>query len=324
MKTYTRYWKDFTTTLIVLGLMFSSTPVSAAGIIAYEQPPGHFGGVGSDGPLFTVADEFQLDQSTLIKNITWWGGYYATSVPGPGDNFTIQLFADSDGQPGTLIQAFNIPSYALMRTATGDLATPPDPEGGFAGTTEFKYSFNLPTPFWAEANTRYWLSIINVPGFGEWLWEASDSLTNLGIQRSFLSGPWEINPYDNVAFRLQTIEGTPLSADIDIKPGDFPNNIKLNGKGTISVAILSSSTFNALSDVDRTSLTFGRTGEEASLIGCSSDREDVNKDKRPDLVCRFNPQAMGFQSGDTVGILKGMALPTYMLFSGIDSVNIMP
>jgi hypothetical protein len=70
-------------------------------------------------------------------------------------------------------------------------------------------------------------------------------------------------------------------------------------------------------------LTFGRTGDEPSLAGCSSEREDVNKDGRPDLVCHFTTQASGFQSGDTSGVLKGTTLSGNPL-TGTDSVRILP
>jgi hypothetical protein len=55
---------------------------------------------------------------------------------------------------------------------------------------------------------------------------------------------------------------------IDIKPGSFPNSIKLSSQGNIPVAILSSSTFNAPANVDKTSLTFGATGNEKSFAFC--------------------------------------------------------
>jgi hypothetical protein len=249
------------------------------------------------------------------------GGYASTHLPTPStDNFTIRLFADNGGQPGALLQVFDVGDNT-QRTATGDYVNPPDEE--FEGRTEFKYSFDLPTAFLAEANTRYWLSIVNVPSSDSWVWEVSDSLNNLGVQRSFESGPWE--PYfDNTAFQLQGGGGMqPLEVLIDIKPGGFPNSINPSSNGVIPVAILSSSTFNAPSQVDKTSLTFGRTGDETSLAGCSSNGEDVNGDGHLDLVCYFTTQATGFQPGDAVGVLKGTTV-TGNPISGTDSVRIVP
>jgi len=94
--------------------------------------------------------------------------------------------------------------------------------------------------------------------------------------------------------------------DISIKPGgEGPVPINPKSHGKTPVAILSTPTFNALSSVDATSLTFGRTGQEQSLDFCNTGGEDVNGDGLPDLVCHFDTQATGFQKGDTLGILMG-------------------
>jgi len=87
----------------------------------------------------------------------------------------------------------------------------------------------------------------------------------------------------------------------------IPVDIAINAgnNGQISVAILSASTFDAVTSVDRSSLTFGRTGNEQSFAFCNTGGEDVNGDGLADLVCQFETQMTGFQSGDTVGILRG-------------------
>ena len=81
--------------------------------------------------------------------------------------------------------------------------------------------------------------------------------------------------------------------------------INAGSHGKIPVAILSTATFNAVTDVDASSLTFGRTGNEQSLAFCDTGGEDVNGDGLPDLVCHFETQSTGFQAGDTLGILMG-------------------
>ena len=80
---------------------------------------------------------------------------------------------------------------------------------------------------------------------------------------------------------------------------------------------------NALMQVDQKSLTFGSTGDEASLAFCNPKGEDVNGDGLKDLVCHFYTQKTGFQCGDTEGILKGQTLDS-TLFEGRDSVRIVP
>jgi hypothetical protein len=92
---------------------------------------------------------------------------------------------------------------------------------------------------------------------------------------------------------------------VDIKPGEDPATINPKSHGKITVAILSSATFDATTQVDRTSLTFGRTGDEKSLVSCDAASQDVNGDGLPDVVCRFDTQGTVFQISDTAGVLKG-------------------
>ena len=85
-------------------------------------------------------------------------------------------------------------------------------------------------------------------------------------------------------------EPVMIDVSIDIKPGSDNNPINPKSKGMIPVAILSTPDFDAPSMVDTTSLTFGKTGDEASLVSCNEDSEDVNSDGLFDLVCHFDNQ----------------------------------
>ena len=200
MKTY----RHLATIITGVGLTFFSITAEAE-TIGYEQSPGHFGGFFAN-----LADEFQLDQSALIRNITWWGGYsegYAFPPP-VADNVDIRLFADHSGKPGVLLGGFHV-GNDVNRVATGDFVNPPGPPDDFdpfPGRPEFKYSFDLPEPILAKANTRYWLSIINnVPASDEFAWEVSDSPINPGFQVTSVDpvfGPWEREARDNVAFQV--------------------------------------------------------------------------------------------------------------------------
>jgi hypothetical protein len=87
------------------------------------------------------------------------------------------------------------------------------------------------------------------------------------------------------------------------------------------VAILSSSTFDAPSQVDPTSLTFGRSGDEPSSAGCSTFPEDANEDGLFDLVCHFSIPFTGFQLDDTTGTLHGLTVDGRPL-TGTDSVEL--
>jgi len=101
------------------------------------------------------------------------------------------------------------------------------------------------------------------------------------------------------------VAGGALQVNIDIRPRQ-PGVTKIwaNTDGKIVVALLSSSSFNALK-VDRTSITFGADGNEASLIRCHSEGVHVNRDRRKDLVCLFDLKKASFDVGDVEGVVKG-------------------
>ena len=111
--------------------------------------------------------------------------------------------------------------------------------------------------------------------------------------------------------------------DIDIKPDDKLNAINPNSKGDIPVAIISRMGFDATNDINIASLRFGRTGSENSLKSCSKRGEDVNGDRRKDLLCHFTTQVAGFLVGDSIGVLTGV-LKDGSPFEGADTVRIVP
>jgi pre-peptidase len=99
--------------------------------------------------------------------------------------------------------------------------------------------------------------------------------------------------------------GQAQPVNIDIRPRHAGvARIYPNADGNITVAVHSSASFDALK-VDRASLTFGSTGDEASLSRCWHEGLDVNRDGRKDLICRFNIKMADFEVGDLEGVLKG-------------------
>jgi hypothetical protein len=108
---------------------------------------------------------------------------------------------------------------------------------------------------------------------------------------------------------------------IDIVPGSSTNSINQGSKQTVSVAILSTASFNAVTQVNKASLTFGRSGNEVSFAKCSRDPVDVNKDGRMDLVCMFTISKTGLRVGDTTAILKGTATGIAHIY-GTDTVRV--
>ncbi len=116
----------------------------------------------------------------------------------------------------------------------------------------------------------------------------------------------------------------PQTVQIMIKPPATPPvPINPGARGTIPVAILSTADFDATTQVDRTSLTFGATGDEASLALCNAGGVDVNGDGLPDLVCHFYSLRSTFASGNTTAFLKGKTLSGDQI-EGSEAITIVP
>ena len=129
--------------------------------------------------------------------------------------------------------------------------------------------------------------------------------------------------YDVCPKTLEVYTPPVITVAIDVKPGSDPSPINPKSRVKIPVAILSSAAFDARAQVDVSSLTFGRTGNEPSLDFCNAGGEDVNGDGRADLVCHFRTQAAGFQRGDTQAVLKGSTISGIPI-TGSHAIRIVP
>jgi hypothetical protein len=109
-----------------------------------------------------------------------------------------------------------------------------------------------------------------------------------------------------------------LTLLIDVRPGGTPNTIALTTRGSIAVAALAVRAFDPIT-LDPASLRFGPHGTEAPALRCAA--EDVNRDRRADLVCHFDARTAGFAMGDSVGTLRGRTT-TGAVAAGTDSVRI--
>jgi len=109
---------------------------------------------------------------------------------------------------------------------------------------------------------------------------------------------------------------TRLSEGLDIKPGSFPNSIKLTNKGVIPVALLGSATFD-VSAVDYSTVEFA--GDSTEVHG-TVHFEDVNGDGFTDAVLHFETRETNIAAGDTEACLTG-ELTSGVAFSACDSVR---
>jgi Sortilin, neurotensin receptor 3, len=168
---------------------------------------------------------------------------------------------------------------------------------------------HIPRTLYAATNRGVYRGRSNPTG-GPWVWEAYNHGMPIADVRDLevhpVTGDIDAATYGRSAFEL--VPETILPIEIDIKPGTSENPINTKSRGKIPVAILSSVTFDAPNEVNKTSLHFGRTGGEASLAFCNMDAEDVNGDGFLDLMCHFYTSSTGFQVGDTDGVLEGLTV----------------
>ncbi|MFO1498639.1 MAG: choice-of-anchor R domain-containing protein [Verrucomicrobiota bacterium] len=177
--------------LILLAAWLSALTVQANPIIVDNGSPDYGNAYYSDlspgiGGGIQAASSFVVGAANTLTDIHWWGGYGISSFSHAVDHFTIYLYNDSGGSPGTV--AYTIPVGAPARIDTG--------VNLFVSLDIFSYQFDLLAPIVLPTGTTYWLSILNDtagdPG-GEWVWATSNQLAGDDQSRLLHSGspgPW--------------------------------------------------------------------------------------------------------------------------------------
>lgn len=123
-------------------------------------------------------------------------------------------------------------------------------------------------------------------------------------------GNWRYR--SNISVNVVPSPTTPVS--IDVKPNQYPNCFRRGPFNPIPVAILGSEEFDVtMINTDSLSLNALDAGVQAGVKSCQV--RDVNKDKIPDLVCRFKDSRT--KRGEA--ILSG-ELNDGSQFSGADSI----
>lgn len=120
-----------------------------------------------------------------------------------------------------------------------------------------------------------------------------------------------------------TIAPVFLEVAIDIKPGSFPNSINLGSGGTVPVAILSTSTFDA-TKVDPLTVTLASAPVKLKGKGKPmASFEDVSGDNLLDLVVHVDTTALQLSETDTLANLEGKTFDGIEI-RGSDSVRVVP
>src|SRR3990170_1710579 len=314
------------TTAIFVGLMvvWLASPASAPTLGTVSGTWSNLVGAGATGTFQTVGGENQV----------LWGVSTGQGQSGlgftPNPSLPISFPVGQEFEIGTL-RHFNRPIFAPAATAV-DLTiglglTVPPGSPSFTFTLSIQETPNVAPCAFPSATPC--ADKITFPGaFSTQTFTTSGltvTLTIVGFRTSpggplladFISNEGQTNS----ALLFGRITAIIQEVPIDIKPGSFPNSINLKSRVTIPVAILSTSDFDATT-VDKTTLTFGKTGNEDSLEKCTKSNEDVNGDGRLDVVCHFRTQDTGFQAGDTEGTLRGKTVDGITI-EGRDSVRIL-
>lgn len=123
---------------------------------------------------------------------------------------------------------------------------------------------------------------------------------------------------ENVRAYGVQVTGCPYwtQADIDIKPGSYPNSINLKSKGVVPVAVLTNNDLD-VTTIDPATVLFAG----ASPLRWTT--EDVDGDGDLDLLFHFKTQELALDTASTEATLTGETT-TGQAFRGTDTVNIVP
>lgn len=182
--------------------MATLAPSKAGAVEIFSQAPMDEGpGIRSDftsaGGIFGFqqgADNFSLSADTAVTSLGWFGAYggpdFDNAEP---DDFAIRFFRDNGSGVPEARPYVDVPPSALVRTLT-------NLTGLGKRFAVYEYSTPLPAPVALDANTPYYVSIVNNTSTGEWFWHASDF--NPAFFRPQDGDQWTETPEPEVAFRL--------------------------------------------------------------------------------------------------------------------------
>lgn len=306
--------------------------------------------------FFTLAAEAQTQTITFVSDTTWAVSDPTGYLLGSAQNVCLNASAPSNCPAGATLYGFSAGWTADLSSIPGAtwVWAPGIDETSPALPAEFFFSkaFNLPGPpiagsisvavdDFAEVyvngtsagttgsvtdhtlagGAQSSLAIFNVtpflvPGTNVIVIRAANGDFGCG------SGSYSCNPA-GVVFGGSLSFQSAIQVSIDIKPGTFPNSINLGSGGTVPVAILSTSTFDATS-VDPGTVTLASAPVQLKGKGMPmASTEDVNADGLPDLVVHVSTEALQPSESDMSAVLAGQTLDGTPIL-GTDSVRVVP
>jgi hypothetical protein len=130
--------------------------------------------------------------------------------------------------------------------------------------------------------------------------------TTTVVLRNPVTGLFFGFPLDQFSLTEIAVDGAPASLTVEIDvAGATERRLVPESSQLARVSIRSTPSFDALTAVARSTLTFGKTGSEPTLEFCLDYGQDIDHDGLDDLVCFFRMNDTGLTGLDSVVILKG-------------------
>ena len=195
--------------LLLAGALGFAATFAAQAAVIFEQNVG--GSPAPDGVESTAddqrppaalesADGFMVNPRVALTTISWWGVYDA-GVPAAGDDFSLRIFADNGGSPGSLPLAEYI-GIPTSRTSTG--------MSDVLGAEIFEYSTGVAAGLTLDPGD-YYLSVVNavnrVSDSLNWFWTQGVGVDGENWRRdtttSLAWGPADPPSDFDLAFRIE-------------------------------------------------------------------------------------------------------------------------
>lgn len=206
-------------------VLISTLALSAAAVhpahadTLYSQAPttsyAYYSGSGVD---YVSYDNFTLGVNGTVTSVTWYGLYVDYTV---GSYFTIDLFSNSSGAPGTLLSSTTVGNGSPTDTGTYQ----------FPGHDIYSYSAAI-NPFSATAGTEYWLTIISSTSYLGWGWQGGSGGDGVSFADGTTIGEGTFSVPSDLAFTLS-------GSTTDTVATPEPSPLLLLGTGILGIAAFS-------------------------------------------------------------------------------------